>query len=237
MGNHESIGKRFKDLRTSQKDKYGKELPGLQMAQKLVDNQCIENYSADVIRQEISKVEKEGKFPQLYLIEGYCKYFNVTSDYLLGLRETKTVDENLAMINKVTGLDDNAINTLKKLNTIDKGIISIDTLNFIMKDFYTFSLFLSNIHNFISGDYDTPIYFERGKNGKGYSKPKIGADIKKESPLSSEEEKKENYLYIQNSNSKDKGYIIIPVSMTKTFFMDCIRQQLELWKEECQKGE
>ena len=104
-----------------------------------------------------------------------------------------------------------------------------------MQDFFTFSLFLSNIHNFISGDYDTPIYFERDKNGKGYSKPKIGADIKKESPLSTNEEKQENYLYIQNSNSKDKRYIAIPVTMTKTFFMDCIRKQMEIWEKEYKK--
>ena len=99
------------------------------------------------------------------VIKAYSNHFKVTADYLLGLRDTKPIDENIAMINKVTGLDENAINTLKKISNED-----IDILNFIMKDFFTFYCFLSNIKNFISGDFDTPIYFERDKNGKGYNK-------------------------------------------------------------------
>lgn len=181
----------------------------------------------------ISKLETSKKNPpttSFDVIKAYSNHFKVTADYLLGLRDTKPIDENIAMINKVTGLDENAINTLKKISNED-----IDILNFIMKDFFTFYCFLSNIKNFISGDFDTPIYFERDKNGKGYSKPQIGVDIKKESPISTEKEKNENYLYIQNSKSADNGFIAIPVSMTKTFFMDCIREQMEDWKKEYKK--
>lgn len=226
MDKRETIGKRFEDLRTSQTDKYGKELPVIQMAQKLIDTQCITNYSADVIRQEISKVEK-GKFPQLYLIKGYSKYFNVTSDYLLGLRETKTVDENIAMINRITRLNENAINVLKKLSIED-----ITILNFIMQDSFSFNCFISHIRNYISGCYDTPIYFERGKNGKGYSEPKEGVDIITESPIVSDEEKQFKHIFLQNSSSKNKEFISIPTSMVKTYFLDCIREILEIWIKE-----
>lgn len=118
------ISKRFTDLRKSKKDKYGKDMPVLQLARELLENQCIINYKADVIRQEISKVEKEGKVPQLFLIAGYSKYFSVTSDYLLGLRNTKTIDENTAMIGKVTGLSDIAISKLKNASIFEQTLVN-----------------------------------------------------------------------------------------------------------------
>lgn len=119
----ETISKHFIELRKSKKDKHGKDMPVVQLAQELLDKKCITNYSVDIIRQEIGKTEK-GKFPQPFLIEGYSKYFNVTSDFLLGLRETKSVDENIAMINKVTGLDENAINTLKNCTPLYISVIN-----------------------------------------------------------------------------------------------------------------
>lgn len=145
MFSDKTIGERFTDLRKSKKDKHGKDMPTIQLARELSNEKYIKGYAADVIRQEIGKVENNGKFPQLFLIKGYCKYFNVTSDYLLGIRDTKPIDENIAMINKVTGLSDEAIQILKEWNELKKkpidiiagyGGADIDALNLLLEDCY-----------------------------------------------------------------------------------------------------
>ena len=46
----------------------------------------------------------------------YARYFNVSSDYLLGLSEVRTVSPDTAMICRVTGLDDKAVQTLGEIN-------------------------------------------------------------------------------------------------------------------------
>lgn len=124
MFEDETIGERFAKLRTNKKDKHGKEMPVIQLAQELAEKNFIKDYSIDVIRQEIGKVENKDKFPQLFLIKGYCDYFNVTSDYLLGLRKSKPVDENIAMISKTTGLSDISINMLKQYKDLHLDILN-----------------------------------------------------------------------------------------------------------------
>lgn len=185
----------------------------------------------NITRNRIQQLETSpAVIPKDYELKAYCEYFNTTSDYLLNIRETKPVDENIAMINKVTGLNENAINVLKNFSKEDVAV-----LNFIMKDSTTFSFLVSCIKNYISGCYDTPIHFERGENGKGYSEPKVGVDIIAESPIVSDEEKQVNHIYLQDSGSKDKNFISIPTSMVKTYFLDCIREILEIWLKEYRK--
>lgn len=146
------ISRRFKELRIKIKDEHGKEIPITSFALKLITTNCIKDYDVEPIRQEISKVEKNGKFPQSYLIEGYCKYFNVTSDYLLGIRNNAVVDENIAMIGKTTGLNDEAILKLKSASQNEKlilnALINTDSLhllelaasNYYRSNFYTMRL-------------------------------------------------------------------------------------------------
>ena len=75
MFDDKSIGERFANLRKSKKDKQGKDMPILQLANELSNEKYIKNYTADRIRQEIGKVENKGKLPQLFVIKGYCEYF------------------------------------------------------------------------------------------------------------------------------------------------------------------
>ncbi len=223
MDKHEIIGKRFKNLRTSQTDKHGKELPGIQMAQKLIDTQCVTNYSVNVIRQEISKVEK-GKFPQLYLIEGYSKYFNVTSDYLLGLRETKTVDENIAMISKVTGLTDESIEVLKALRKGNGMDLFFDTLNHIISsDKQLFISFIDAVSLYFDNEYDTPV----ARTGGVYEAIDDGISS---SPITRTDEKQ---IVIGKYNDNEKAYDIIglPLSIIKkASSMQTIQFTVDEWK-------
>lgn len=99
-----------------------------------------------VSRDRIAALEtKCNVIPNRDDLEAYCQYFNTTSDYLLGIRDTKPIDENIAMINKVTGLSDEAIQILKGWNELKKkpidiiagyGGADIDALNLLLEDCY-----------------------------------------------------------------------------------------------------
>lgn len=68
-------------------------------------------------------------------VVAYAKYFNVTADYLLGIRKTSIVNEDVAMIEKSTGLTENAINVLRtEMNIGHKRMI--EALNLLICDMY-----------------------------------------------------------------------------------------------------
>lgn len=169
MDNHSIISRRFKNLRESKKDSHGKELPMSQLAEILCNEKFIENYTSEAIRQEIRKVEQKNKFPQLFLIKAYSNYFNVTADYLLGIRDNAVVDENIAMIGKTTGLSDNSISTLKRVNT-NWNPREIKMLNYIMTDTYSFLEFLKWLSIYIDNQYTIPItHTDKGLIQCGYT--------------------------------------------------------------------
>ena len=65
----------------------------------------------------------------------YARYFNVSSDYLLGLSEVRTVSPDTAMICRVTGLDDKAARTLSEINeptSFESPKEIIKTLNYLI---------------------------------------------------------------------------------------------------------
>ena len=65
----------------------------------------------------------------------YARYFNVSSDYLLGLSEVRTVSPDTAMICRVTGLDDKAVRTLGEINertNFESRKEIIKTLNYLI---------------------------------------------------------------------------------------------------------
>lgn len=96
-------------------DKYGKKMMTQdQLAEKL-----------GIERNRIQQLETSHKaIPKDYELKAYCDFFNTTSDYLLNLRDTKPVDENIAMISKVTGLTGTSIETMKKMSNQQKLIIN-----------------------------------------------------------------------------------------------------------------
>ena len=96
-------------------DKYGRKMMTQdQLAEKL-----------GIERNRIQQLETSHKaIPKDYELKAYCDFFNTTSDYLLNLRDTKPVDENIAMISKVTGLTGTSIETMKKMSNQQKLIIN-----------------------------------------------------------------------------------------------------------------
>ena len=230
MFDNKTIGKRFADLRKTKKDKNGKDMPIRQLANEL-SNKYIKEYKADIIRQEIGKVENKDKFPQLFLIDGYSKYFHVTSDYLLGLRDTKPVDENIAMISKVTGLSNDAIETLKSLKNVYDFDKDMKIFNYIMSDIRLFSLFLSDLRNYIESGYNVPIHpvqDEKTKNIKYVENIDIESD--------SISVNTERCVYVGKENGQFNGeplYDImgIPISSLDSLSMLQIQEILRKWKK------
>ena len=69
-------------------------------------------------------------------IEKYCNYFDVSADYLLGLSEYKTVDEDVKMIAKYTGLTEDSIKQLHNMKNVYGSQYGrwISALNAILED-------------------------------------------------------------------------------------------------------
>lgn len=112
----------------------------------------------------IRKIETNSRNVYEHELRGYIEVFNTTSDYLLGFRDTKLVDENIAMICRVTGLSDDSINTLK---TVKKhwNERENNTLNYMMKDSDLFLDFLRWLSIYIDNKYTIPLAYD---SEKGY---------------------------------------------------------------------
>lgn len=76
-------------------------------------------------RNRIQQLETSPKvIPKEDELRAYCEYFNTTSDYLLNIRDTRAVNENLAMISKATRLNDDSIYAIKKLSDMQIAILN-----------------------------------------------------------------------------------------------------------------
>ena len=96
-------------------------------AQRLIelreDKNVTQHVLADdlgITRQSLSLYEKADRAINIELLYKIAKYFNVSTDYLLGLDENPTTNPDIKIACKCTGLSEDAI---KKLNDIDNFIL------------------------------------------------------------------------------------------------------------------
>lgn len=73
--------------------------------------------------QTVSLYVQGQSFPDVNGLEKIARFFSVSADYLLGLSDTPSIDENMQVVFKVTGLSEKAISVL---NVADR-----DELDFI----------------------------------------------------------------------------------------------------------
>ena len=169
----------------------------------------------------ISKLEKSKKNPpttSANVIKAYAEHFNVTADYLLGIRKTAVVDENLAMIGKTTGLDDSSINTLKRVRQYWNNRI-IDTLNYLMNDSERFINFLEWISFYIDNPYNTSVI----PDGSSYKE--IGDIVTLGQPVS------------DNKGNPGFNVITVGVDILESHAMLKIQEILMNWKNEKKDGD
>lgn len=79
-------------------------------------------------RNKINRIENGTQKPDVDLLIAYSTVFNVSIDYLLGVSNVASIDENLQMIGKVTGLTDTSIKMLKQYKDL-----YLDTLNYLIE--------------------------------------------------------------------------------------------------------
>lgn len=181
----------------------------------------------------ISKIETSKENPpsvSYNVLRAYSQHFNVTTDYLLGLRETSLVDENIAMINKVTGLSEKSIDTLKSLYTENMPEL-LETLNYIIgTDSYMFSCFVDAIGMYLDGEYDTPLRFDFNENG--FVSIDDGTS---NSPIVKTQEKSVTIGRFDASlRNGEGGYHArnIPISILKeAYSFQAVQDILKFWKE------
>jgi transcriptional regulator with XRE-family HTH domain len=165
--------------------------------------------------------QKPDVIPTREDLQAYCTYFDTTSDYLLGIRDTKTVDENIAMVSRVTGLNEQAIESLRKIKECAEQDATIkddlNMLNFIMSDFDIFDTFISHIKLYVnSTEYTKPLYYDYLKNCFAeYDTPDIFRDG-------------HTYLSVGNNNGN-----VLHIEIDKLLegcAEHCIFTQLEKWR-------
>lgn len=175
----------------------------------------------DTTAQSLSLYEKAERTINIDLLVKVSKYFDVSSDYLLGLTENKTTDTDLKAVCDYTGLDENSINTLSKI-TDDYPAIWIEL--FINK-------YLEEILSGISGtfatfDNDCLWHFQLSFGQKGFER-----EIKPNCKELTKEEIKRVYtkwlsdwlnFCISSASGKIKEYIIELNNLEATEFKNNI---------------
>ncbi|WP_072525537.1 helix-turn-helix domain-containing protein [Clostridium sp. Marseille-P3244] len=172
--------------------------------------------------------EQGHNYPTLEYASKLANLYNVSIDYLLGRSNCRRIEDSY--ISEKTGLDDNAIQTLKILKR--SGYI-VDLINFIMRDYAIYGSFLSNLSLYLDNDYDTPVHFDQ------HLQTYVESEEPGESIMLTNGEKtvtigkKLNYEVL---GSPAYGTIHVPVSILESHALHCIQKQLDEWKKEYKKG-
>lgn len=78
-----------------------------------------------VTKKTIIDYEYKNKIP-FNMIKKIAVALDVTTDYLLGVSDIETIDKNMEIVHKMTGLSNNAIKVLMELHEQDNILYSID---------------------------------------------------------------------------------------------------------------
>lgn len=173
--------------------------------------------------------ELSGTIPETETLKRLSMLFNVSTDYLLGLSDTKTINENIKMINKSTGLSEKAIQTLQALNT-PSSLEIFDMLNFILSDHLSLAVFCKDLKLLANcNGFDTPCYMDDG----------ILKPISNTTPSNIiYNPTKEKHITIGKKSKSHKGYegISIPVSSSiKGYAINHINNIVNEWAKGFEK--
>lgn len=143
------MAKRLKDLRKSKK------LSHASLCKELKDKYGI-SISRDILMQyEVETEHHSKKFAnngmRVETLRYIADYYNVSTDYLLGISDTPTSDPNIKATEKLTGLNHESINVLKNWNNSNHKQ-SRKEYNLIMNEMITssyFEDFLDDIYHFL----------------------------------------------------------------------------------------
>ena len=146
-----------------------------------------------------------------------------TADYLLGIRNNAIVNEDIAMIGRITGLSDNAISTLKKVKG-NWNSRELEILNYIMKNSVLFLDFLKWLSVYFDNQYTIPVMHT---NDKGYIE--CGYTVNGEKGIAFGKEVKDN--------KGNDGYetLGVGVDILESHAMLQMQKIMNAWKKLCKK--
>lgn len=84
-------------------------------------------------REQVNQWENNQRVPDIYTLKEISKALQVSTDFLLGLTDFESPKEDYKIVNKVTGLNDNAITILDYFNNEYGGLILIPMINFLIE--------------------------------------------------------------------------------------------------------
>ena len=187
----------------------------------------------------IRKIETDNRNVTEHELKGYCEVFNTTSDYLLGISNVSSIDQDTVMIGRITGLSDAAIQTLISCKTggilADEDFPTIDLLNFILSDKVLFHDFLNYLGLYINNTYDTPCYLDPDK----HVYVPIPDDNIRNTPFVVA--KNERYIAVGKKQSEkvcsEDAYqtICLPVSLLESHAIRIVQSVIDKWKNKYKK--
>lgn len=162
-----------------------------------------------------------------------CNALSCDLDYFFTKMSAPTHD--VEFISKETGLSTDAIETLKSLKIAYRFDEDMKIFNYIMSNRRLFSIFLSNLSDYIQPEYDVPIHPEQDEKTKNI---KYVESVDAES--NSISVNKERCVYVGKENGEFNGkplYDIksIPVSQLSTLNLLQIQEILQKWKDNYKK--
>lgn len=87
-----------------------------------------ELYGVSTSRGSISFYEKAERTADVEFVAAVAKYCNVSTDYLVGITESRTIDTNIKSICEATGLKEEIVKGLLSMNRCKKLRIELDAL-------------------------------------------------------------------------------------------------------------
>ncbi len=85
-------------------------------------------------KQLISKLESGERSLSMTMLKAYADFFNVSTDYLLGLTGIKTKDTELKTVSEYIGLNEEAAEKLHEIGMRNKLTANSDTLSALIED-------------------------------------------------------------------------------------------------------
>lgn len=138
-----------------------------------------------ISRGALSFYENGDRKPDAEILYKMCKYFSVSADYLIGITDNPSVDADIQVACKVTGLSEKAVNSIIALQSLGTGFgenepelfcSSKSALDLFITSDYAFSLLLGlSSMNAVSKKYVKMLINHKSKDE--LSKCEIGARL------------------------------------------------------------
>lgn len=98
-------------------------------SQKQIANEITSEYHIGITQQSLGRYENGERKPDIEILESLARYYNVSSDYLLGINPNPSIDPDVTNACNITGLNEDTVKHLNYIsNSNDELLQVIDLL-------------------------------------------------------------------------------------------------------------